>query len=78
MTSENWSGYVAATSLSDPESDSVTAVSGSWVVPTVSSSSGSTSYSAVWVGIDGFSNGTVEQIGTSQDEVNGTAVYQVW
>ena len=56
----------------------MTAVSGSWVVPTVTGSSGSTSYSAVWVGIDGYSNGTVEQIGTSQDMVNGSPVYQVW
>lgn len=79
MTSENWSGYVAGTSLTDPESDSVSAVSGSWVVPAVTSSSsrGST-YSAIWVGIDGYSDDTVEQIGTSQNVVNGVAQYQVW
>jgi hypothetical protein len=56
----------------------VTAVSGSWTVPTVSGSSKGTTYSAVWVGIDGYNDGTVEQIGTSQDVVNGSPVYQVW
>jgi hypothetical protein len=30
------------------------------------------------VGIDGYNDSTVEQIGTSQDVVNGTPVYQVW
>ncbi len=78
-TSENWSGYVAATNLTDPQADSVTAVSGSWVVPTVSaSSSNGRSYSAVWVGIDGYNDSTVEQIGTSQNVVNGRAEYEVW
>jgi hypothetical protein len=71
---------VAATSLTNPQADSVTAVSGSWVVPTVSASSSNrdTSYSAVWVGVDGYDDSTVEQIGTSQNVVNGSAVYQVW
>ena len=70
---------MAATSLTDPQADSVTAVSGSWIVPTVSASSTrGTSDSSVWVGIDGYDDSTVEQIGTSQNVVNGTAVYDVW
>jgi hypothetical protein len=32
----------------------------------------------VWVGIDGYNDGTVEQIGTSENVVNGVPVYQVW
>jgi hypothetical protein len=56
----------------------VTKVSGSWIVPTVSSSSNSPTYSAVWVGIDGYSGNTVEQIGTEQDVINGSTVYQAW
>jgi hypothetical protein len=32
----------------------------------------------VWVGIDGFSSSTVEQIGTDSDIVNGKAQYYVW
>jgi hypothetical protein len=41
-------------------------------------SSRGTTYSSVWVGIDGYADSTVEQIGTEQDVVNGKAVYQVW
>lgn len=78
VLSSNWSGYAAATSLSSPKAGSVTEVSGSWTVPSVSGSSRGTTYSAVWVGIDGYNNSTVEQIGTEQDVVNGTPVYQVW
>ena len=76
--STNWSGYGAATNLSSPASGSVTAVSGSWVVPTVTGSGRGTNYSAAWVGIDGLSDSTVEQIGTEQDVSNGTAQYYAW
>ena len=56
----------------------MSAVYGSWIVPTVSGSSSGKTYSAVWVGIDGSSDSTVEQIGTEQDVVNGTPVYSAW
>src|SRR4051812_35832181 len=69
--STNWSGYAAVTNLSSPAPNSVTAVSGSWVVPTVTGSRQGSSYSSAWVGIDGFSDSTVEQIGTEQDVING-------
>jgi len=49
-----------------------------WIVPTVSGSSSGRTYSAVWVGIDGYSDSTVEQIGTEQDVYNGTPVYYAW
>lgn len=72
--SENWSGYaVAATSGSLP-SGSVTVVRGSWIVPTATctgSSEGATSgYASFWLGIDGWSSDTVEQIGTDSDCVS--------
>jgi hypothetical protein len=67
--SSNWSGYAVTGS-------SVTNVAGSWVVPTVSTST--SGYSAVWVGIDGYSSSTVEQIGTGEDVVNGKASYYAW
>jgi hypothetical protein len=76
--STNWSGYGAATNLSSPATGSVTAVSGSWVVPTVTGSRHGTAYSSAWVGIDGLSDSTVEQIGTEQDVSNGTAHYYAW
>ena len=57
--SYNWSGYAVSTS-------SVTFVSGSWIVPTVTSpnpTSTTTYYAAFWLGIDGFTSNTVEQTG---------------
>ncbi len=71
--SSNWSGYAVT-----GDSGSVSAVYGSWVVPTVTGSKRETSYSAFWVGIDGFNSATVEQIGTSSDIRNGNAVYYAW
>ena len=75
-TSSNWSGYAVETNLNSPQSNSVTAVSGSWTVPSVTGSG--TAYSAVWVGIDGYNSSSVEQIGTEQDVVQGQAEYSVW
>lgn len=75
-TSSNWSGYAALTDLSHPTAGAVTAVYGTWVVPSVSGTG--TAYSSAWVGIDGYGSSTVEQIGTSQDIVNGKASYYAW
>ncbi len=41
-------------------------------------SSAPTSYSAQWVGIDGYSSNTVEQDGTSADCSGGTPQYGAW
>jgi hypothetical protein len=65
-TSLNWSGYAAITSILHPTNESVTSVSGSWTVPALSASTDQT-YCSIWVGIDGFSSSTVEQIGTEHD-----------
>ena len=58
----------------------MTAVFGSWNVPAVSASSVGSFDSSTWIGIDGDfqSDGTVEQIGTEQDVINGVPVYQAW
>jgi hypothetical protein len=74
--STNWSGYAAETNLTTPASNAVTAVSGSWTVPTVTGTS--TRYSSVWVGIDGYSSGSVEQLGTEQDTSRSGASYYAW
>jgi hypothetical protein len=66
-TSANWSGYAAQASSGSGVVGSVTDVQGSWVVPTVTGSRRHTSYSSSWVGIDGYSDGTVEQLGTESD-----------
>jgi hypothetical protein len=76
-TSTNWSGYAVATNLKSPASNVVSDVKGGWTVPTVTPTS-SDAYSSCWVGIDGYSDSTVEQIGTEQDSINGTAVYSAW
>lgn len=68
-TSLNWSGYATvAGSLTSPTTGAVTAVTGSWLVPSVTGSAGQ--YSSLWVGIDGYSSSTVEQLGTEQDVVS--------
>jgi Peptidase A4 family len=77
-TSSNWSGYVAATSLSNPRLNTVSTVYGSWIVPQVTGSPSADTYSSFWVGIDGYSSDTVEQLGTEQDWVNGTQQNYAW
>ena len=42
------------------------------------STSRGTTYSAEWVGIDGYNSNTVEQIGTELDITNGTPSYYAW
>jgi Peptidase A4 family len=70
-TSSNWSGYAVeqGSNLNAPTSGVVTAAGGTWVVPTVTGTT--TGYSSDWVGIDGYSSSTVEQIGTEEDIVAG-------
>jgi hypothetical protein len=70
--SYNWSGYAVTGS-------SATQVTGSWTVPSVAGSEAG-SYSAAWVGIDGYSSATVEQTGTMQEGngSNGSGIYYAW
>jgi hypothetical protein len=75
--SQNWAGYVAGGSSSGTQFSSV---SGSWVQPTVSCSSGQ-SYSAYWVGLGGSGNqsNALEQTGTQGDcTANGGTEYYAW
>lgn len=74
----NWAGYAIETSLTSPQSGAVTDVKGSWVVPAVSCSKAQSSWSAFWVGLDGYSSSTVEQIGTDSDCSSGTPKYYAW
>ena len=77
-TSTNWSGYVAATDLSGTSGDgTVSYVAGSWIVPTLVATADDT-YSAIWVGIDGYLSDTVEQIGTSHNWSNGAQKNYAW
>ena len=74
--STNWSGYAVETDLNAPQNHVFTAVSGTWTVPAVTGSG--TAYASIWVGLDGYTSSTVEQIGTDSDIVNGTAEYYAW
>ncbi|HVM61876.1 MAG TPA: G1 family glutamic endopeptidase [Verrucomicrobiae bacterium] len=76
--SRNWAGYIVATSLKKPQDHSVTDVRGTWRVPDVSSSGAVDTSSAIWVGIDGATDHTVEQIGTEQDSNFGSPAYYAW
>jgi len=76
-TSTNWSGYAAESNFSHPTRNSVTAVSGTWIVPSLKSTPDH-SYSSIWVGIDGYSSPTVEQIGTEHDWFNGAQQNYAW
>ena len=76
-TSTNWSGYAVETNLVTPAANAVTDVKGSWMVTTVTATPVN-AYSASWIGIDGYSSNTVEQLGTESDWVNGRAVYSAW
>jgi hypothetical protein len=70
-TSTNWSGY------SIPGSGA-THVIGTWRQPSATCSPGESSWSSPWVGIDGDTSNTVEQIGTDSDCSNGAAYYYAW
>jgi hypothetical protein len=75
----NWSGYAVETNLASPTSGVVTDVKGTWTVPKVTGSFGrSRAYSSTWVGIDGYSSSTVEQIGTEQDWTGSNGSYYAW
>ncbi len=73
VASVNWSGYAV-----NGSSGSISAVQGSWVVPTVACPSSGNTYASFWVGIDGFQSKTVEQTGTDSDCQNGAPSYYAW
>jgi Peptidase A4 family len=72
--STNWSGYAATGG-----NGAFTSVSASWTEPTATCSSrGRAQYSSFWVGLDGYSSGSVEQTGTDADCSGRTPVYYGW
>jgi hypothetical protein len=68
---QTWSGY--AVTGSGP----YTSITGSWNIPTMNCSKGRGDASP-WIGIDGWSNDTVEQIGIDLDCRKGKASYHPW
>ena len=63
----NWAGYLVETNQENPQSNVVTDIKGSWVVPKVTTSDVFAN-SSVWIGIDGYgsNNKYIVQIGTVQ------------
>ncbi|SIS53394.1 G1 family glutamic endopeptidase [Alicyclobacillus sendaiensis] len=66
----NWSGYALTQGR-------YWDISGSWVVPSVSPSP-ENAYSSTWIGIDGFSNDDLIQIGTEQNDIGGKPQDFAW
>jgi hypothetical protein len=73
----NWAGYIIASDLQDPQ-PTVTSVSASWTVPTVMGSSQRDMFAAVWIGIGGYFDESLIQVGTEQDSIGGRGEYSVW
>jgi Peptidase A4 family len=72
VDSNSWAGYY----LSGADG-AFTSVSASWTEPTAACASGDQDV-AFWVGLDGISSDSVEQIGSQADCTSGTASYAGW
>ena len=76
-SSQNWCGYAVETDFGSPQNYAVSSVVGQWTIPGLTSTSANT-YSSIWIGMDGYSSGTVEQIGTEQDWTSSDQQNYVW
>jgi hypothetical protein len=72
VTSTGWAGYY----LSGAD-DAFRSASASWTVPTAACVAGD-QYAAFWVGLDGASSDSVEQIGMDADCTSGSPDYYGW
>jgi len=76
--SYNWSGFADV----EGGAKTVTSVSGQWEMPFVQCPSGlyrnQDAFLAQWVGLDGFTSGTVEQLGSGTQCFEGVTYYYVW
>ena len=75
-TSGNWSGYAVPLDTTGTR-DTFSAVQGTWTIPLVTGLLTPT-YSSAWVGIDGYTSDSVEQIGTEQDWTGKSVSNYVW
>ena len=69
---------MVGSNFAQPQTGTVSAAYGSWVVPTVTGPPTGNAHSSVWVGIDVYGNGTVEHVGTAQHAHHGVATYVAW
>jgi hypothetical protein len=70
VTSSSWGGYADI-------SEAFNQVAGKWTQPALTCGS-PTTVATTWVGLDGYSDNTVEQAGTLAECVGGTAYYYAW
>ena len=77
-TSGNWAGYAVEPSSTSRLGGTVSEAKGTWTVPSVFPSDSANTFSAIWVGLDGYSDNTVEQTGTEQDLTPDGPVYYAW
>jgi len=79
MPSVNWSGFADSETTAGK---TVSSVSGDWTIPAVKCLprpyQNQDAFLANWVGIDGLTNGTVEQLGTATQCFAGVEYYYVW
>jgi hypothetical protein len=76
ITSADWAGYIVTPDLENPQ-EQVTGINASWTVPRIGVFS-SDAYSSAWIGIGGYSEKTLIQVGTEHDSVNGQEYYYAW
>ena len=72
VSSLNWAGYAVTA-----EKGTVTSVAGSFIVPSVTCT-GQTTYVALWAGLDGYNDNTVEQAGVAAACEHGKPIYWAW
>jgi hypothetical protein len=73
MGSFNWAGYADTAA----KAQTFTKVSGNWTTPSVTCGA-EDQITSNWVGLDGFTSSTVEQLGTFGWCYRGTATYFTW
>jgi hypothetical protein len=76
--SGNWSGYIALPKTGSGGSKAFKHVSAAYSVPSVNCSVTNYAFSYHWVGLDGWTDGTVEQDGVGSFCVNGSPDYFAW
>jgi hypothetical protein len=72
VTHNNWTGYVLV-----GHTEGFRQITGQFKVPAVVCTS-QTSKASFWIGLDGYGNGTVEQVGISTDCHSYVPLYQAW
>jgi hypothetical protein len=76
LASRNWAGYVAVPKAAGKRFEHVM---GTWTVPAGACTAGQTTYSSTWIGIGGYSDKELDQIGTDADcSSSGTIAYSAW